>query len=194
MADLYFRYGAMNSGKSTHLMQLAHNYNENNKKVLIIKSTLDTKGEDNLSSRIGIKRKVDILLDPNESLKDKIPTWQEENISCILVDEAQFLSENQVEELWLTTKLFDIPVICYGLKTDFKSKLFPGSKRLLELSDNIEELSTLCNCGEEAKFNARYIDGEFTNTGEEILIDGTDKSMEYKPLCGKCYIKKYSRQ
>ena len=97
MADLYFRYGAMNSGKSTHLMQLAHNYNENNKKVLIIKSTLDTKGEDNLSSRIGIKRKVDILLDPNESLKDKIPTLQEENISCILVDEAQFLSEKQVE-------------------------------------------------------------------------------------------------
>ena len=192
MADLCFRFGAMNSSKSSHLMQVAHNYNENDFEVAIIKSALDTKGEDYLESRVGLKRKVDILLRPEDSIEKYYDYLDKKD--CILVDEAQFLTEKQVEDLWVFTKMYDKPVICYGLKTNFQSYLFPGSKRLLELSDNIEELSTLCKCGEKAKFNARFQDGLFTYEGDSILIDGEDNNIEYKPLCGKCYIKKYSRQ
>ena len=131
MSKLYFRHGTMNCGKSTALMQVAHNYEENNKKVVVIKSKIDTKADDRLSSRIGMERKVDILLEKDESL-EKYYDYFNNNIDCILVDEAQFLNEKQIEELWLITKMYDIPVICYGLKTDFKSHLFEGSKRLIE--------------------------------------------------------------
>lgn len=188
MAKLFFRYGAMNCGKSTALMQVAHNYNENNKNVVVIKSSIDTKANDNVSSRIGLERKVDILLEPDKRLEPYYEKWSE-NISCILVDEAQFLTPKQVEELWIFTKMYDIPVICYGLKTDFQSHLFEGSKRLIELADDLEELTTICSCGKKAKFNARFIEGEFTLEGDEILIDGSNKNIEYKPMCGKCYIK-----
>ena len=127
MSKLYFRYGAMNCGKSSNLMQVAHNYNENNKEVVVIKSSIDTKGEDYLESRVGLKRKVDILINPEESFEKYYDYWND-NISCILVDEAQFLTSKQVEELWIASKMLEIPVICYGLKTDFKSNLFEGSK------------------------------------------------------------------
>ena len=110
MAKLYFRFGAMNCGKSSALMQVAYNYNENDKEVVVIKSSIDTKGEDSLSSRVGLERKVDILLGPEMSLEPFYDEWQD-NISCILVDEAQFLKKEQVEELWMVTKLLDIPVI-----------------------------------------------------------------------------------
>ena len=193
MSKLYFRYGAMNCGKSTSLMQVAHNYNENQKNVVIIKSSLDTKADNQLESRIGLHRKVDILIDPNKSLEPYYEEWNN-NISCILVDEAQFLTKKQVEELWIASKMIDIPVICYGLKTDFQSHLFEGSKRLLELADEIEELVTICNCGKRAKFNGRFIEGKFTLEGEEILIDGSISNIEYKPLCGKCYLKKIKYQ
>ena len=188
MSKLYFRFGAMNCGKSSALMQVAHNYNENAKKVVVIKSSLDTKADDYISSRIGLKRKVDILIEPSKSLEPYYEEWNQD-VSCILVDEAQFLSSKQVEELWIASKMIDIPVICYGLKTDFQSHLFEGSKRLLELADDIEELSTICNCGKKAKFNARFVNGEFTLDGEEIVIDGSLKEVEYKPMCGKCYLK-----
>ena len=178
----------MNCGKSSALMQVAHNYNENAKKVVVIKSSLDTKADDYISSRIGLKRKVDILIEPSKSLEPYYEEWNQD-VSCILVDEAQFLSSKQVEELWIASKMIDIPVICYGLKTDFQSHLFEGSKRLLELADDIEELSTICNCGKKAKFNARFVNGEFTLDGEEIVIDGSLKEVEYKPMCGKCYLK-----
>ena len=188
MAKLYFRFGAMNCGKSTALMQVAHNYNENNKRVVVIKSSIDTKADDCLESRIGLRRKVDILIDPEKSFEPYFEDWNKD-VSCILVDEAQFLSKNQVEELWIFSKMYDIPVICYGLKTDFQTNLFEGSKRLLELSDELEELTTICSCGNKAKFNARLVNGVFTTDGESILIDGSEKQVEYKPMCGKCYIK-----
>ena len=192
MAKLYFRYGAMNCGKSSALMQVAYNYNENGKKVVVIKSKIDTKADDHLESRIGMKRKVDLLLDPDEYLESYYDQWQEENIACILVDECQFLAEHQVEELWIVSKMLDIPVICYGLKTDFKSHLFSGSKRLFELADEIKELETICSCGKKARFNGRFVNGKFTLEGNSILIDGSVATTEYKPLCGKCYIlKKY---
>lgn len=186
MSKLYFRYGAMNCGKSAILMQVAHNYEENDKKVIVIKSVVDTKGEDSLESRIGLKRKVDILLRKDESLENHLKEIKES--ACILVDEAQFLEEKQVEELWHITKKLDIPVICYGLRTDFTSKSFEGSKRLLELADELEELITICSCGKKAKFNSRYVNGKFTLEGDSILIDGSDLKVEYKPMCGKCYL------
>ena len=193
MAKLYFRYGAMNCGKSSALMQVAHNYEENNKKVIVIKSKTDTKGNNYLKSRIGLERKVDILIDNDSSFEEYYDYWVN-NVDCILVDEAQFLSKNQIQELWMVTKTLEIPVICYGLKTDFKSELFEGSKRLLELADEIEELITICSCGKRAKFNARYINDKFAIDGNEVLIDGEEDNVEYRPMCGKCYIKeKYKR-
>lgn len=193
MASLTYRYGAMNCGKSSALMQVAHNYEENDKAVRIIKSKVDTKNNNKLLSRIGLERKVDILIDKDESFEKYFEEWNN-YVHCILVDEAQFLSEKQIEELWLVTKMYDIPVICYGLKTDFKSHLFEGSKRLLELSDVIEELITICDCGKKARFNARFVNDEFTEDGEEVVIDGSDSTVEYKPKCGKCYMKlKYNK-
>lgn len=186
MAKLYFRYGTMNCGKSTILMQVAHNYEENGKKVIVIKSSIDTKANDCLESRIGLKRKVDILIDKNKSIEKAISKYEE--IDCILVDEAQFLNSKQIEQLWKIVKKRDIPVICYGLKTDFQSHLFEGSKRLLELADELEELVTICSCGKKAKFNARYINNKFTLTGKEVIIDGSKDNVIYKPKCGKCYL------
>ena len=186
MSKLYFRYGAMNCGKSSALMQVAYNYEQNNKKVIVIKSEIDTKGDNYLESRIGLKRKVDILLKENESIEKYYDKLDE--ISCILVDEAQFLSEKQVDELYYITKYYNIPVICYGLKTNFQSKLFNGSKRLLELSDELDELITIFRCGKRAKFNARFINDKFTLKGDTNLIDGSVSNVKYIPLCGKCYL------
>jgi thymidine kinase len=188
MAKLSFRYGAMNCGKSTALMQVAHNYNENDKRVVVIKSSIDTKADDQLESRIGIHRKVDILINPTDSFEPYYEDWNKD-VACILVDEAQFLSKKQVEELWIASKMYDIPVLCYGLKTDFQTNLFEGSKRLFELADELVELKTICSCGKAANFNARFVNGVFAVEGDSILIDGSDDKVEYKPMCGKCYIK-----
>ena len=196
MSKLYFRYGAMNCGKSSLLMQVAFNYNEKGRRVVIIKSSIDTKADNFLSSRIGLKRKVDILLNPKESLKNYFYDWKVD-VSCILVDEAQFLTKAQVEELWYTAKILDIPVICYGLRTDFQSNLFEGSKRLFELADEVEELVTICKCGKRAKFNARFVDGKFTLEGNSVLIDGSKANVTYEPMCGACYLRekeKYQKQ
>lgn len=183
---MYFRYGAMNCGKSTSLMQAAHNYEERNHKVLVIKSMIDTKGQGKLVSRIGISREVDILLEKEDSLFDKIEDLK--GISCIFVDEAQFLSAHQVDELYELTKLHDIPAICYGLRSDFKTNGFPGSIRLLELSDELEELTTICRCGKRAKLNARKVNGKFVSDGDQVAID-EENNVTYESLCGKCYLK-----
>ncbi len=184
MSKLYFRFGAMNCGKTTALLQVAHNYEEKGMKVLVIKPSIDKKGNKKIVSRLGVERKVDILLSPSEKLTPKIDF---NNLSCILVDEVQFMKSSQIKELWIIAKLKDIPVICYGLKTNFKGKLFEGSKALIEVADELEELITICKCGKRAKFNARLIDGKYTKVGDEVAIDGLDAS--YEPLCGKCYIK-----
>ena len=188
MAKLYFRYGAMGSGKSTVLMQVAHNYEQKGFKVFVIKPKIDTKGDSKLVSRIGITREVDWVIDSEESIYSKIEMITK-GIECILVDEAQFLTENQVLEIWKVSKEYDIPVVCYGLKTNFKGKLFEGSKSLLELADSFEELVTVCDCGTKARFNARSINGEYTYDGEEVVIDGM-QNIEYNALCGKCFLEK----
>ena len=186
MSKLYFRYGAMNCGKTTALLQVAHNYEEKGLKVIVIKSSIDKKGDSNIVSRLGVERKVDILLPPAESIKNRIKL---DNLNCILVDESQFLTKEQVKELWLIAKLYNIPVICYGLKTTFKGELFEGSKILFELSDVLEELVTICSCGHKAKFNVRKVNNKIVSTGDDVAIDGYD-NVTYEPMCGKCYIEK----
>jgi len=185
MSKLYFRFGAMNCGKTTALLQVAHNYEEKGMKVIIIKSSVDKKGDKNIVSRLGIEREVDYLFEPNQSIIDNIDF---NNVNCILVDEVQFMPKDQIKELWLISKLKDIPVICYGLKTNFKGELFEGSKAVLEFADEFEELATICKCGKKAKFNARLIKGEYVYEGSVVAIDGIDA--KYEPLCGNCYIDK----
>ena len=190
MGNFEFRYGPMNSGKSMALMQVAYNYEENGMKVLVIKSMVDTKGDDKLVSRIGPSRKVDILLDKEDSLLDEKYEDCFKNVECILVDEAQFLTSKQVEDLFYISKMMNIHLLCYWLKTDFRGELFEGSKRLFELADTFQELVTICSCGKKARFNARKVNGKFTYSGKKVFIDGSDDKVEYVPLCGKCYLKK----
>ena len=185
MAKLYFRYGAMNSAKSASLLLTAHNYEEQNMKVVLVKPSKDTKGENKIVSRVGIERKVDILLKPNEDVS-KIIIDKYSDADCILVDEAEFLEPKQVDELMGVVLEMDIPVICYGLRTDFLTHGFPGAIRLLEIAHSIEELKTVCKCGQKAIFNARFSNGKFTLEGEQVAIDGKD-NITYMSMCGKCY-------
>lgn len=184
MKKLYFKYGAMNSGKTLEILRTAYNFEENGFHVIVVKPGVDLKGQKNIVSRIGAQRKVDCLLEPNEMLSSKIDLT---NVAAIIVDEAQFLNEDQVNDLWIITKFNDINVFCYGLKTDFQSKCFPGSKRLLEVADKIEEITTLCKCGNKAMFNLRKNNGIPVFDGNQIAIDGIDAT--YEPVCGLCYLK-----
>ena len=186
MAKFHFRYGAMNAGKSTILLQTAYNYEEKGKKVVLLKPRVDTKGDEKIVSRIGIERKVDYLIDDNDSIISKFGNVID-SLDCILVDEAQFLKRKQVDELFYISKIMDIPVIAFGLRTDFKSNGFEGSIRLLELADALEEMPTICRCGRKARFNARKVDGKFTFDGDSIVIDD-NSNVKYESLCGTCYI------
>ncbi len=188
MNKLYYRYGAMNSGKTTLLLQVAHNYEEREMKVLILKPGIDTKGDNKIVTRIGLSREVDHLILPDEDLSVYLKSISND-ISCVLVDESQFLSKEQIDELYKFTKLKNISVICYGLRSDFKTNAFPGSKRLFEVADVMEEMYTTCRCGKRAKFNARIVNGEFTSSGDQVAIDG-ENEVSYESLCGKCYLEK----
>ena len=190
MSKLYFRYGAMNSGKSTNLMQVAYNYEERGMRVLLIKPSTDKKGGDKLVSRLGVERKVDLLIDDAQNIYDEVTKWQREkyNIDCILVDEVQFFKANQIDELFKVAVCLDIPVICYGLRTDFKMEGFEGSTRLLLLAHSIEELKTICKCGKKAILNGRKINNKFVFEGQQVAIDNVD-NVEYESLCGHCYFK-----
>lgn len=190
MASLYFRYGAMNCGKTTALLQVAHNYEEIGLSVVLLKSIVDTKGEEKVVSRIGVSRKVDYLIGEEEPLFSYGEKWKEKNIACILVDEAEFLSEQQIIDLYRISKSYDIPVICYGLRTTFKAEFFSGSHALMRWADRIEELINLCSCGEKAKFQGRKVNGKFVLDGDDVVIDGSSTSIEYVPLCGTCYLEK----
>lgn len=184
MAKLYFRYGAMNCGKSTAIIQVAYNYEEKNKKILLIKPKTDTKGNNRVLNRSGLTRKTDILLKSD----DLVSKHLKDNISAILIDEAQFLTPNQVDDLYKITKINDIPVICYGLRCDFLMNAFPGSLRLLSIADSLEELKTICKCGKKATQNLRLINGKPTFTGSQVAIDGEDK-ITYESVCGSCFLK-----
>jgi len=186
MAKLHFKYGAMNSGKSDTLIKTAYNYKERDLKILVIKPKVDTKSERTVVARGGHSCKVDILADSDTNLTTEIKKYN--NLACILVDEAQFLTEKQISELYLCAKIDNISVICFGLRADFQTKMFPGSKRLFEIADNLEKLPTMCFCGAQAEFNTRKINGKYVFKGEQVAIDGDD-TVTYDSLCGSCYVR-----
>lgn len=185
MAKLYFRYGSMNSGKSTILMQVAHNYEERGMQVAVLKPGIDTKAESRIQSRIGLEREVDYLIGKEDNVYELFEA-KEEKPNAIIIDEAQFLSPEQVDQLMLIVVKLNIPVICYGLRTDFQTKGFPGSTRLLEIAHTLEEMKTICRCGSKAMYNLRMVNGEPVFEGEQIAIDGGD-IVTYESVCPKCY-------
>jgi thymidine kinase len=193
MAKLYFRYGAMNSGKSTALLQAAFNYEERGHQVLLAKPAIDSKGDNAILSRLGVTRDVDFTIAPDEDLyaaftaqRALVLSETGRDVSCLLIDEAQFLSENQVDDLLRIAIQQDVPVLAYGIRTDFQTVAFPGSRRLLEVAHSLEELKTICRCGRKAVFNARKINGAFVFDGDQVAIDGMEVS--YESLCGACYL------
>lgn len=184
MAKLHFKYGAMNSGKSDTLIKTAYNYEERGLKVVVVKPGVDTKGEDRVVARGGHERKVNVIASENLDLEKAVLEFK--NTSVVLVDEAQFLTESQISQLFRVAKNNDISVICYGLRADFRATMFPGSKRLFEVADNIEKLPTMCFCGSQAEFNTRKVNGRYVFEGDQVAIDGED-TVEYDSLCGRCY-------
>ena len=183
MSKLYFRYGAMNSGKTTALLQVAHNYEEKGMHPIIIKPLIDTKGNNKVISRIGIEREVDYLIAPDYDIEVNINLV---GVDAIIVDEAQFLTREQVEQLYRITKYYNVPVLCYGLRCDFQMQGFPGSTRLLEIADSLEELKTICSCGRKATQNLRLINGKPVFEGEQVEIDNQN-DIKYDSVCGRCY-------
>ncbi len=189
MAKLYFRYWAMNSGKTTAIIQVAHNYEERGMRVVLMKPQIDTKWSGSIISRLWVSRKVDVLLERTDSVKDAITHFVQLQwpLDCILVDEAQFLLPSQIDELYRIAVQDNIPVICYGLRTDFLLQSFPWSERLLALSHTLEELKTICRCNRKAVCNMRLINGTPVFSGEQIAIDGNN--VTYESVCAVCYAK-----
>lgn len=199
MSKLYFRYGAMNSGKSTALLQAAFNYEERGQQVLLAKPEVDTKGESLIVSRLGVSRPVDFRIAPDAPLRELFAVERERarsqaglDISCLLVDEVQFLSAEQVDDLLRIAILDGIPVLAYGIRTDFQTIAFAGSRRLLEVAHSLEELKTICRCGRKAVFNARRVGDRYVFSGDQVAIDGVD--VTYESLCGACYLEESGGQ
>lgn len=186
MAKLIFKYATMNSGKTLDLIIRAYNYVETNQKIIIMKPKVDSKGDTRIVSRTGLDRDVNILIDKEDSILDLLK-GRLEGVKALLIDEAQFLSKEQIDELFEISKIFDIDVICYGLRLNFKMESFEGSRRLLEIAESLEEYKTLCECGNSARYVGRKVNDEYVLEGEEVVIDGT-ANVEYVPLCGKCYL------
>lgn len=177
----------MNSGKSDSLIKIAYNYSEQGLNVVTIKPSADTKDKLRITARAGGSRVVDIIAQTNTDLIEAVAKiTKTKKINCILVDEAQFLKPSQIDQLYQLTKLQDISVVAFGLRTDFQTKLFPGSARLLETADAIDKLVTMCTCGSQAEFNCRFVDGQPVFEGDQIAIDGKSKA-SYSSLCGACY-------
>ncbi|MEV4737905.1 MULTISPECIES: thymidine kinase [unclassified Microbacterium] len=201
MAKLYFRYGAMNSGKSTALLQAAYNYEERGQHVLLAKPAIDTKGASEISSRLGMTREVDFLLGPEDDARvvfaehrARVRASTTAEVACLLIDEAQFLTAEQVDDLFRIAIEESIPVIAYGIRNDFLTHAFPGSARLLAIAHSLEELKTICRCGRKAVFNGRVVGGRFVFDGDQVAIDegaNGDSAPElttYESLCGACYL------
>ena len=197
MSKLYFRHGAMNSGKSTALLQAAHNYEERGQAVLLAKPAVDTKGDTAILSRLGVDRHVDFLVTPEINLRtefQKRSSLQREStgkrVACLLLDEAQFLTRDQVDQALEIAVLDDVPVLAFGIRTDFLTNGFPGSLRLLEIAHSLEELKTICRCGKKAMFNGRKVNNEFVFDGAQVAIDGDQ--VTYESLCPSCYYREKS--
>jgi len=178
----------MNCGKTTALIQVAHNYKERGMNSIIIKPKTDTKGSNLVVSRLGIVKEVDLLIGDSENIYDKIEEYIDKNgrIDCILVDEVQFFKRVHIDQLFEVAVILNIPTICYGLRTDFMMNGFEGSERLLLLAHSLEELKTVCSCGKKALLNGRKINGEFVFEGDQVAIEG-ENEVVYESLCPKCY-------
>ncbi len=186
MAKLYFKYGAMGSSKTAQALITKFNYEERNMKVLLLKPSIDDRdGEFIVKSRVGLSARATIV-----SAEDNIYELFEKNknnYDVIIIDECQFLTEKQVDELLDIVVYFDVPVLCFGLRTDFATHMFPGSKRLFELADSISEIKSICKCGSKATVNARMDEnGKIIYEGEQICLGGNDR---YVAMCIKCWLK-----
>ncbi|MEM9619321.1 MAG: thymidine kinase [Pseudomonadota bacterium] len=193
MAKLYFNYAAMNAGKSTTLLQSSFNYRERGMNTLEFTADLDTRDTHGaISSRIGLKKNA-LLFNEETNLFDIITAQcRSEKINCVFLDEAQFLNSTQVMQLAQAVDTLNIPIICYGLRTDFRGELFEGSARLFALADEIRELKTICHCGRKATMNLRIDkDGNAVISGDKIEIGGNDR---YTPLCRKHFYESFDRE
>ena len=185
MAKLYFKYGAMGSSKTAQALITKYNYEENDMKVWLIKPSADTRdGAAILRSRIGLEAAVEVI-PPEVDIYARFLGSRVRRCDVIIVDECQFMTEKQIEQLRSIVNEQNIPVLCFGLRTDFLTRLFPGSRRLMELADVIEEIKTMCDCGAKATVNARISDGYIVTEGAQVVLGGNDS---YIAMCHRCYI------
>ena len=187
MAKLYFKYGAMGSSKTAQALITKYNYEENGLKVWLIKPSADTRdGKQILRSRIGLEAEVEVI-PPDMDILTRFDETRRGSCNVIIVDECQFLTERQIDELRAIVNDRNVPVMCFGLRTDFQTKLFPGSRRLMELADEIQEIKTMCDCGAKATVNARIdASGHIITQGAQVVLGGNDS---YIAMCHKCYIR-----
>ena len=186
MAKLYFKYGAMGSSKTAQALITKYNYEENDMKVWLIKPSADTRdGVQILRSRIGLAAAVEVMT-PDMDIYQVYGSTRAGQCDAIIVDECQFLTEAQIDQLRAIVNDYNVPVMCFGLRTDFQTKLFPGSRRLMELADCIEEIKTMCDCGSKATVNARISDGYIVTEGAQVVLGGNDC---YIAMCHRCYIR-----
>ena len=184
MAKLYFSYSTMNAGKSTVLLQASHNYGERGMKTMLFTAELDNRSKvGNISSRIGLSEKASTFNNDDNLFSSVQERLNIDKISCVFVDEAQFLTEKQVWELSDVVEILNIPVMCFGLRTDFQGKLFEGSSTLLAIADELKEIKTICHCGKKANMVVRVdSNGKVLKEGAQIEIGGNEK---YISLCRK---------
>ena len=186
MAKLYFKYGAMGSSKTAQALITKYNYEENDMKVWLIKPSADTReGVQILRSRIGLAAAVEVMA-PDMNIYDRFRETQMGKCNAVICDECQFLTEEQIDQLRAIVNDCNVPVMCFGLRTDFQTRLFPGSRRLMELADCIEEIKTMCDCGSKATVNARISDGYIVTEGAQVVLGGNDS---YIAMCHRCYIR-----
>ena len=186
MAKLYFKYGAMGSSKTAQALITKYNYEENDMSVWLIKPSADTRdGADVLRSRIGLQASVEVMTSEMD-IFDRFTQAQKGKCDVVIVDECQFMTPEQVDQLRAIVNEYEIPVLCFGLRTDFQTKLFPGSSRLMELADVIEEIKTMCDCGAKATINARINDGYIVTEGAQVVLGGNDC---YIAMCHRCYVR-----
>ena len=186
MAKLYFKYGAMGSSKTAQALITKYNYEENDLKVWLIKPSADVRdGAQTLRSRIGLEAQVEVIA-PEVDIYARFLGGKARRSDVIIVDECQFLAEKQIDQLRTIVNEHNIPVLCFGLRTDFQTRLFPGSRRLMELADCIEEIKTMCDCGAKATVNARINGGYIVTEGAQVVLGGNDS---YIAMCHKCYVR-----
>ena len=187
MAKLYFKYGAMGSSKTAQALITKYNYEENDMQVWLIKPSADTRdGAQILRSRIGLQAQVEVMV-PGEDIYEKYAREHNGNCHAVIVDECQFMTEEQIDQLRAIVDDFDVPVMCFGLRTDFQTKLFPGSRRLMEIADAIQEIKTICDCSAKATVNARIdSDGYIVTEGAQVVLGGNDS---YIAMCHRCWIR-----